>query len=215
LRGGACGEQFTGGFAESDVRARGAHGDFVEIEARLFGHAELSAAEDGVHVFGRVADQRDFEIVDQRGAVHGDSADVTAANEVNEHGREADLDHMTAEAPENWAALRTRFAQGGEDGAEIVAGKNVRERCDPLLHAHAALGRAGELAHGDFGFAPRKRIGADVSQRERGRGVDGHARSESTVNGDAQLRKCERKKVSHRGTEAQRKAGVEKKARWG
>ena len=57
----------------------------------------------------------------------GDAADVTAANQIDENRREADLDNVPAESPENRAALRAGLAKGVDDAAKIIASENFRE----------------------------------------------------------------------------------------
>src|SRR5262245_14835982 len=44
------------------------------------GHAELAARELGGDVLARLAGQRQFEVVDRRGAVHGDALDQAAVD---------------------------------------------------------------------------------------------------------------------------------------
>ena len=65
------------------------------------GHAELAGAEAGFDVFGGVAGECDFEIVDERGAVHGDAGDEAAVHQIDEDRAEADLDDVAADAPED------------------------------------------------------------------------------------------------------------------
>src|SRR5271155_4986571 len=67
-----AGEELAGGFAVADVEARGQFRNFVDVFAGFAGHAELAGAEGGFDVLGSVAGKSDFEIVDERGAVHGD-----------------------------------------------------------------------------------------------------------------------------------------------
>src|SRR5487761_300025 len=127
LRGGFfVAQEFSGGFAEADTSALREGGHFVDGAAGFLGHAEFPFAENGVDVFGRAAGDGDFEIVDERGAVHGDSADEAAAKKVNQQRAEADFDDVAADAPENRARLRTRVEDGAGDEAEIFGGKNAR-----------------------------------------------------------------------------------------
>src|ERR1700756_1598594 len=72
-------EELAGGFAVAEA---GAHGDFcdlIEVFAGFRGHTECAGAETGFDIFGSVADEGDLEIVDERGAVHGDGGDEPAA----------------------------------------------------------------------------------------------------------------------------------------
>src|SRR6266478_6018915 len=65
-------EKLAGGFAVAEA---GAHGDFcdlVQILTGFRGHAECAGTETGFDVFGSVADEGDFKVVDEGGAVHGE-----------------------------------------------------------------------------------------------------------------------------------------------
>src|SRR6266436_4568415 len=76
-------EELAGSFAVAEA---GAHGDFcdlVEVFAGFRGHAEGAGAETGFDVFGSVTDESDFEIVNERGAVHGDGGDKAATHEID------------------------------------------------------------------------------------------------------------------------------------
>ena len=123
-------KKLPGGFAEANSSAFRKGGHFVDRAARFLGHAEFSFAEHGVDIFGRAAGDGDFEIVDERGAVHGDSADEAAAQKVNEQRAEADFDDVAAHAPENLAGLRTRVEDGTGDEAKILGGEDARERIE-------------------------------------------------------------------------------------
>src|SRR5207245_8029698 len=65
----ATGEELSGGFAVADADALRKLGDFVEVLAGFLGHAELACAEASFDVFGGVAHESDFKIVDERRAV--------------------------------------------------------------------------------------------------------------------------------------------------
>src|SRR5258706_12539521 len=64
-------EELAGGFAIPEAGAHGNFGDLVQIFAGFRGHPECAGAKTGFDVFGSVAGEGDFEIVDERGAVHG------------------------------------------------------------------------------------------------------------------------------------------------
>src|SRR5437879_6001452 len=74
----AARKKLPGSFAVADADAMRKFGNFVEIFSRLFGHAEVASAQGRLDVFGRVSGQRDFEVVDERGPVHGNAGDETA-----------------------------------------------------------------------------------------------------------------------------------------
>ena len=98
------------GFAVADANTVRQLGDFVDVFSGFFRHAELAFAEAGFDVLGSVAGEGDFEIVNERGAVHRDSGDESALHQIDQNRAEADFDDVAADAPENGSAL---FARGG------------------------------------------------------------------------------------------------------
>src|SRR5204863_6087427 len=91
--------------------------DLVEIFSRFFGHAKLALAKSGFHIFGSVAGQRDFKIVNKRSAVHSDAGDETTFHQIDQNGTEADLDDMAADPPENSFTLLARNVNRNEEVA--------------------------------------------------------------------------------------------------
>src|SRR6267143_304125 len=67
-----AGEELAGRFPVTCADALGQFSDFVEVFAGFLRHAKLAGAEAGINVFGSVADQSDFKIVDEGGAMDGD-----------------------------------------------------------------------------------------------------------------------------------------------
>src|SRR6266404_168293 len=129
----ARGEEFSGGFAIADAGISGGGGNFVEIGAGFAGHAKSARAEARFDVFGRVAAESDFEIVDEGGAVHGDAGDETAADEIVEDGTEARFDDVAAHAPKDGFAGAFCRVDGGEEIAEIVGGEEIGERVEKIF----------------------------------------------------------------------------------
>src|SRR5258708_34063760 len=95
--------------------------------SRFFGHGELAFAEAGCHVFGRVSGERDFEVVDERRAVHGDSADEAALHQVDQDRAKTYFDDVPPNSPENRFALFARSVHGAEKLAEIFRRENFWE----------------------------------------------------------------------------------------
>src|SRR5271163_4849252 len=60
-------------FAVAYVEARGEFRKFVDVLTCFASHAELACAEAGFDVFGSVAGECDFEIMNECSAVHGDA----------------------------------------------------------------------------------------------------------------------------------------------
>ena len=85
----------------------------------------MAGTEVGLHIFGGVAGQRDFEIVDERSAIHGDSRNKTAFHQIDQDGAEADFDDVAADAPEDGFALFARAVNGSEKMAEIFGGEDI------------------------------------------------------------------------------------------
>ena len=115
-------EKLSGGLAVAKPCPHCHFRDLVQIFARFRGHAECTGSQTGFDIFGSVANQRDFEIVDEGGAVHGERGDEAAAHEVDEDGTEANLDDVAADAPENGFALLAGLVNGGEEIAEVGSG---------------------------------------------------------------------------------------------
>src|ERR1700674_1034632 len=121
----AAGEKLSGGFAVTDPNALGKFGKFVDVLAGFGGHAESPFADAGFDVFGSVAGQGDFKIVDHRRAVHGDSGDESAFHQIDQNGTEADFDDGPADPPEDGLALLGAALDSGESKTEIFGGEEV------------------------------------------------------------------------------------------
>src|SRR5262249_18510856 len=126
----ARGEEFSGGFAISDARIGSSGGNFVEVSSCFACHPEFACAKAGFDVLGSVTAKRDFKIVDERGAVHGNAGDKSPANEVVENGTEAGLDHVAADAPKNGLAGAFCCVDGDEEIAKIIDGEDPGERVE-------------------------------------------------------------------------------------
>ena len=125
-------EKLPGGFAVAEA---GTHGDFcdlVEIFAGFRGHAECTGSQTGFDIFGSVAGEGDFEIVDERGAVHCERGDEAAAHEIDEERAEAGFDYMAADAPEDGFALLARLMNGSKEVAEVGGGEEVGKGSEEL-----------------------------------------------------------------------------------
>jgi len=71
--------------------------------------------------------------VDEGGAVHRDSGDEAAADEIVEDGAEAGFDDVAADAPENLFAYAFCGVDGREQIAEIVGGEEIGERVEKIF----------------------------------------------------------------------------------
>ncbi len=160
-------EEFPRRFTEADAGAARERGHFVDVAASFFGHAEFAFAENGVNIFRSAAGHGDFEIVNQRRAVHGDAADEAAAHEVDQERAEADLDDVAAHAPENRGAASARFDDGSREGAQIFRGENVRKRIEKFGEGSALTVRLRELADADFARTRSERVGVQAVKIQR------------------------------------------------
>ena len=85
----------------------------------------MALAEPGFDVFGSISRKGDFKIVDERCAVHRDSSDEAALHQIDQDRTEADLNDVSADAPEDGSALFARNVNRAEEIAKIFRRKNV------------------------------------------------------------------------------------------
>ena len=133
-------------------------GNFIQIFAGLFGHAELAFPERGFNVLRSVPGKRDLEIVDERRAVHRDSRDEAAIHQVHQNGAETDFDHVPAHAPEDRFALLACGMHRGQKLPKALSGKNMRQGIQKFCQRYACGRRLGKFAHVHLAFARRQRI---------------------------------------------------------
>ena len=89
---------------EALAGCRAAADHLVQDASCLLGHAEPPGPERLVDVLGRRAGQRDFEVVNDAGAVHRQRRHVAALHQIDQHRRDAGLDDMRADAPDDAGA---------------------------------------------------------------------------------------------------------------
>jgi hypothetical protein len=176
---GGTAKKPSGSLTQTDLFALSKFGEFVQQRAGFFGEAEAAAGKLGFDVFRGAAGQGDFKVVDESGAGGGDAADEAAAHEVDEHGSEASLDDVAAEAPEDGFL----FAAGGEESfdeaVKVVGGEKGGERLEKVFELGAAFKGFGEVARGDLGGALGERLSFEAGELERVELVDGFHRSEA------------------------------------
>ena len=73
----------------------------VKLTAGFFSGSEAAVREHGFHVFAGLSGDGDFEIVNRGRAVERKGSGVTALHKIDQDGREAALDDMAAESPED------------------------------------------------------------------------------------------------------------------
>src|SRR5713101_7763936 len=118
-------EELPGRFAVAEPRAHGQLGDLIQVLTGFRRHAELSGAQSRFHVFRSVAYQRDLEIMDERGSIHGDARNEAPPHQIDEQRAESDFDDVAADAPQDGLALLARSMDGRPPGAQIGSSENV------------------------------------------------------------------------------------------
>src|SRR5712691_4960859 len=188
----AAREELAGGFAVADSSAIRKFGNFVDVLAGFLSHAELAFAEAGFDVFGSVAGKRDFEIVNERGAIHGNPRNEAAFHQIDQDRAEADFDDVAADAPENRFALLARDVDGAEEMAEIFSGENIGKRIEEFGERTFRAGRLCKVADADFALARRKRVSVNCAERKRTDRVDAHCKVVVNLEHQEEFRKlCE------------------------
>src|SRR5713226_2342875 len=117
-------EELPGRFAVAEPRAHGQLGDLIQVLTGFRRHAELSGAQSRFHVFRSVAYQRDLEIMDERGSIHGDARNEAPPHQIDEQRAESDFDDVAADAPQNGPVLLARSVNSGKESAQISGSQN-------------------------------------------------------------------------------------------
>src|ERR1700733_1678285 len=116
------GKKLARRFAEPDLAALRTKRSFVEENAGFLGHSEFAITKNSFHIFGSAADQSNFKVMDECGAVHCDAAYKTAIHEVNQQGAQADLDDVAPYAPENCLAGSPSIQNRITNSSQIFSG---------------------------------------------------------------------------------------------
>ena len=148
----------------------------VHFAAGFFGGAEAAVGEHRFHVFAGVAGDGDFEIVDRGGAVQREGGGVAAAHQIDQDRREAALDDVAAESPQDHFLARARASASASTtarnesaarmcGSESSQRRNAAARIGLGRNARRALCRRG----------PRSGWSAGRSSSSGSRAVFAHA----------------------------------------
>jgi hypothetical protein len=176
----AAREELPGGFAIANSNALSKLGNVIDVLAGFCGHAELAFAESRFNVFGSVSGEGDFEIVEERSAVHGDSGDETAFHQIDQDRAEADFDDVATDTPDNGVLLLARAMDSVEKILKILGGEKIRERIEKFCEREVHGGRLREAADADLALAGSKRIRVDRTEGEGMNRIDTHG-LESTL----------------------------------
>src|SRR5437867_1701239 len=191
-RNDAAREELAGGFAVADSSAIRKFGNFVDVLARFLSHAELAFAEAGFDVFGSVAGKRDFEIVNEGGAIHGNPRNEAAFHQIDQDGAEADFDDVAADAPENRFALPARGMDRAEEMAEIFSSENIGKRIEKFAERTVGCGWLCEVADADLALSRGERVGMNRAESKGTNRVDAHRRVVVNLEHQEEFRKlCE------------------------
>jgi hypothetical protein len=154
-------------FAHSQAFAHAARDGAVHLAPGLFGGAEAAVGQHRFHVLAGVAGERDLEIVDGRRAVHGERGGIAAPHQVDQHRRQAALDYVAAQAPDDGAPAPPRLADGVHHGAKRVGRQHARQRLEQSPDARPALVGDGEVGGFHLAAASLQPDGAEMVEIER------------------------------------------------
>ena len=132
--------------AEPETAADTGGDRVIELAASFLSHAELPGPEPGIDVFRRSAANRYLEVVNETGAVQRDAGHIAAFHQVDQDGREACLDDVRAESPQDAALIRSRSSNGSHNLSEVSRRENRGQRLDPPGDAGRRVPRAREIA---------------------------------------------------------------------
>src|SRR3990167_6148440 len=94
--------------------------------------------------------ERQFEIVNDPGAVHGHSRYDPLLHEVHENRTQSDFDDVGADAQDDRLALAMGLRDGFGDGAQGFDAEDIRQRAIELAEASLSLPGAGKVGDADF-----------------------------------------------------------------
>ena len=140
-------------FAHAQPIAIAGRDGFVHLAPGFFGRAEAPVGQDRFHILAGMAGHGDFEIVNRRRAIHGEPGGVSALHQIDQHRRQAALDHVPAHAPDDGSPPRARRVDGVHHGAEGIARQDVRQRIQPSRDARAFAIDGGEIGDADLAAA--------------------------------------------------------------
>ena len=146
----------------------------VHLLAGLAGHAEGARAEPRLDVLRGLPGHRELEVVDDPRPVEGDRGDEAPLHEVDQDRREADLDHVGAQPPDDGPAAGAGPQDLVAQRAQRLAGEDPRAG-ESRKRARPSPRRCGpaELRAGDLALPRREGVGRDAG---RGRAAGAHQR---------------------------------------
>ena len=106
--------------------------------------------------------------MDGGGAVEGEGGGIAAVQQVDQDRREAALDDVAAEAPQDAAAAGAGVAQSGDDGAERIGGEELGETVEPVGEGQGFLRREAHVLEADLAAALSRGI-VERAEKSSGR----------------------------------------------
>src|SRR5574338_754549 len=109
-----------------------------------------------------MAHQRQLEVMNDDGAVHGDGRHDSTFHEIDDDGSESDLDDMRAHAQDDRPAPAVRANNRLRHFAERLDRQDIRKGVQKCFKGAAALPDFREIAELDFAVAALERIGLET-----------------------------------------------------
>jgi hypothetical protein len=154
----------TEGRAQPEAIPVALHDRAVDLFTGLARHAEGPGAEARVHVLRGPAGHRELEVVNEARAVERQPRDEAAVHEVDEDRREADLQDMGAQAPEDRPLPPAGPVHLAREVAQDGSREDARKAVEKGGQAAARRDRPREVASAHLAPAAREGIGADPGQ---------------------------------------------------
>ena len=128
-----------------------------------------------VDVFAGVAGQRDFEIVDGGRSVQRERGGVAAVHQIDQHGRQTALDHVTAQAPDDGPPLGARGGDGVYHRAKPIGRQQARKRIQQAGDTGILLIHGSEVHDLDLAAPLLEANCFEIGELQRRLGVNTHA----------------------------------------
>ena len=155
------------GFAEPLAIVGPADDRLVQHAAGFFRHPEASLVNLRVDFLRRMPHERQFEIVNDPGAVHGHGRHDLLLHEVHENRTQSDFDDVCADSRDD----RSAFAMGPRDGfgdrAQSFNAEDIRQRAIELAEAAPTVPGASTVGDADLAVPFLERIRREIRHVDR------------------------------------------------
>jgi hypothetical protein len=185
-------QKLSRGFTVSDAQAVRQLRDFVEVFSSFFRHAEPAFVKSCFHIFGRVAGERDLEIMNERSPIHRDSRNETAVHQIDQERTETNFYNVPADPPENRSALSARTMNRAKKLAKIFGGENLRKRIKKFRERNVCSRRLRKLADAHLALSRSKRIRVNRTKRDGLNGIDTHGAMDTLTRTDRNTKRMGR-----------------------